>query len=135
MIRAKDKPWNSATTLYIARKLEAFAQGTEIAVLDMGCGYGTILEYLIDYNYDVYGYDFGHRKDSLEESNLKKHLGKKFDSHIKITDNEKRIPFPDDSFDVVYANQVFEHIKFIDAMFQNVQECSRQMVFYLLIFH
>ena len=121
MIKATDKAWNSATTLYIARRLQALACGRQIAVLDMGCGDGIILEQLIDYNYDLYGYDFERRRDTLIKK-FKEKFRDDFDSHIKITGNERTIPIPDNFFDVIYANQVFEHVKFLDSMFA---ECAR----------
>jgi ubiquinone/menaquinone biosynthesis C-methylase UbiE len=36
--------------------------------------------------------------------------------------NEQLIPFEDNTFDVIYANQVFEHVKFFHSM---ISECSR----------
>jgi len=104
MIKAKDRKWNSATTLYIAQRLEQISSGKRIRVLDMGCGEGIVINHLLDGGYDIYGYDFPHR------------LGD-FDQHIKITEGERHILFENSLFDVVHANQVFEHVKFLDRMF------------------
>lgn len=46
MVQDTDQDWNSATTLYIARRLEEIALGRRIRVLDMGCGEGTTLDLL-----------------------------------------------------------------------------------------
>jgi ubiquinone/menaquinone biosynthesis C-methylase UbiE len=35
---------------------------------------------------------------------------------------EREIPFESQMFDVIYANQVFEHVRFLDRMFE---ECVR----------
>ena len=57
----KEKDWNSATTLCIARHLDKIASGRKIKVLDMGCGSGTVLDHLLDMGLDLYGYDFKDR--------------------------------------------------------------------------
>ena len=125
MIRATDKKWNSATTLYIVRRLQEISGGRRIAVLDMGCGEGTTLGYLLDQGYDLYGYDLVHYEDQYNEARRKRlvpHFGDCYDEHIKVTRSERTIPFDDGSFDVVYANQVFEHVRFLDKM---MFECAR----------
>ena len=125
MIKATDKRWNSPTTLYIARRLREIADGRQIAVLDMGCGDGTTLAYLFDYGYDLYGYDLIFYEDHYAETRRKKlvpYFGDLYDEHIKTTRSEREVPFDDNSFDVVYANQVFEHVRFLDKA---ISECAR----------
>jgi SAM-dependent methyltransferase len=121
MIKATDKPWNSPTTLYIARKLQSFAKGKSLSVLDLGCGDGTVLEYLLDYGYDLYGYDFPECSAALKKR-LGTYFGASYDKHLRITEDKRSIPFDDGSFDVIYANQVFEHIRFLGSI---LQECTR----------
>lgn len=121
MISASEKQWNSSTTLYLARRIQSISQGRKISVLDMGCGDGTVLEYLLDYGYDMSGYDFPEREESLRNK-LEPYFGKDFDKHIRLMTNEQVIPFEDNTFDVIYANQVFEHTKFFQSM---ISECSR----------
>lgn len=123
MIGAADKRWNSATTLYIARKLESLAAGraAPLRVMDMGCGTGRIVKFLHDYGHDLYGYDLAHSAPGAE-ANLAELYGADFGERFRFIDDERSIPFDDDSFDVIYANQVFEHVRFIDRM---VAECAR----------
>ena len=124
MISATDKPWNSATTFYIARKLDEIAAtvpGRKLDVLDLGCGEGTVMEQLVEYGYALHGYDLSERKEVLKER-LGRHFGDSFEDRIRIAPDERTIPFADASFDVIYANQVFEHVKFIDCVFK---ECAR----------
>ena len=123
MISATEKNWNSATTLYFAKRLYSINQEntSRIAVLDMGCGDGTIIEYLFDYGYDLYGYDFPKREKSLRQR-LESYWGDDFDHHIHFMNDEKIIPFGQDLFDVVYANSVFEHVKLFESM---MSECAR----------
>jgi SAM-dependent methyltransferase len=125
VIGASDKPWNSASTLYLARKLEELAAGRRLAVLDVGCGDGLVMEQLLEYGHDYSGYDLVRYVDEDEagrRARLGPHFGASYDEHIKVIRSERDIPFPDASFDVVYANQVFEHVKFLDRMFA---ECAR----------
>ncbi|HEY3268685.1 MAG TPA: class I SAM-dependent methyltransferase [Armatimonadota bacterium] len=118
---ATSRTWNSPTSLYLARRLHDIAGGRPISVMDMGCGDGAAIELLLSYGYDMHGYDFPDREAKLR-ARLEGHYGGDFASHIKVTSDERRIPFPDASFDVVYANQVFEHVRFLDQM---VSECAR----------
>lgn len=121
MIKATDKNWNSPTTLYLARKLQSLAKGKSLSVLDLGCGEGIVLGYLLDYGYDLYGYDFPECNAALKKR-LGPYFGASYNKHLHITDDERSIPFDDNSFDVIYANQVFEHIKFLDGI---LKECAR----------
>lgn len=75
------------------------------------------MTYLLDRGFDLYGYDFGDRAEALREKYSGGMLGD-FDEHIKIADSERSIPFKSGFFDVVYANQVFEHVKFLGRMFE-----------------
>ncbi|MGK7887254.1 MAG: class I SAM-dependent methyltransferase [Crocosphaera sp.] len=121
MLSATEKNWNSSTTLYLARRLQSISKREKIAVLDMGCGDGTVLEYLFDYGYDLYGYDFPQYQESLQKK-LEQYFGQEFEKHIHFMKDERLIPFNDNSFDVIYANQVFEHVQFLESM---ISECSR----------
>jgi SAM-dependent methyltransferase len=121
MVKATDKQWDTANSLYIARRLQEIAGGRRIAVLDMGCGDGKILEYLLDYGYDLYGYDLASSNEALKKR-LGPYFGDSYDEHLKITPSDRTIPFDDNSFDVVYSNQVFEHVRFFEKM---MSECAR----------
>lgn len=123
MIGAGDKPWNSALTLYLARRLDAIAAGHKLTVLDMGCGDGLTMAMLMEYGHDLYGYDLSMKGayDLDRRANLEA-FGETYDQHIKLTDSERTIPFPDASFDVIYSNQVFEHVRYFDSM---ISECAR----------
>ena len=125
MTGATDRQWNSATTLYISRRLHEIAGGRALAVLDLGCGAGKTLSHLLDSGLDLYGYDLVSGEDEYADDRrvrLLPHFGDRYASHIKVTQSERDIPFADESFDVVYANQVFEHVRFLDRM---VAECAR----------
>ncbi|MGA1844473.1 MAG: class I SAM-dependent methyltransferase [bacterium] len=120
-IRATDMQWNSCTALYIARRLHDLAQGRRLSILDMGCGDGSVIEHLLDYGYDLYGYDLEGGIGSLRDR-VAAYADGSGNDRIRTAPDERSIPFADDLFDVIYANQVFEHVRFIDRM---IEECAR----------
>lgn len=74
--------------------------------LDYGCGAGEIVIRANDACIDCYGVDVFYGGGSLEKAAAKSGLiGTKIK---KLTDG--RIPMADECFDLVFANQVFEHI-------------------------
>ncbi len=76
--------------------------------LDFGCGAGQIVERGLESGLDFYGADPypENRSEHYEESVKEK---ASLDGHISQIENDK-IPFPDNHFDVVISNVVFEHI-------------------------
>jgi SAM-dependent methyltransferase len=124
MISASERSWNSATTLYIARKLEQLANGRRLAVLDAGCGDGTVLQHLLNYEHECYGYDLELRYEGLRER-LGPHFKNEFENRLRLAPDERTIPFADASFDVVYANQVFEHVRFLDRLMSEIARVLR----------
>jgi SAM-dependent methyltransferase len=122
MTNQERKVWRNAPTLYFARRLEQLAIHP-IAVLDMGCGAGETLEQLAGYGYELYGYDLLGRESRYEDARrrrLSSVFGDTLHDRIRVTDSERDIPFDDGMFDVVIANQVFEHVRFLDAMLGEV---------------
>lgn len=124
MISATEQPWNSATTLYIARKLEEIGHTFDrpLQVLDMGCGSGRIVRQLHPYGHDLYGYDLERIAPNAVKTLTELYGSTEFERRFRFTTSEREIPFDDNSFDVIYANQVFEHVRFIDQM---IAECAR----------
>jgi SAM-dependent methyltransferase len=120
-IGASDKPWNSATTLYIARKLHAVAQGRPLAVLDVGCGDGRTIRLLEGSGHALHGCDFPNHAETLRR-NLLPIFGDAFPTRIRFVEDERHIPFESGQFDAIYANQVFEHVRFLDQL---LAECAR----------
>lgn len=115
--------WNSPTTLYIARRIiqRSNEKGRSLSVLDLGCGDGSILAQLAPYGQVLYGYDLTPIVETAKQR-LMPIVGDGVEDRIRVAIDERSIPFPDASFDVIYANQVFEHVRFIDTM---LRECTR----------
>lgn len=123
-INAHDKAWNSPTTLYIARKLHEISNGQRLRVLDLGCGDGTTMEYLLDYGHEICGYDLPRRAEVLRRR-MSKHFEDSYDDRVRIANDEQTIPFDSGSFHIIYANSVFEHVRFLERI---MSECARVLV-------
>jgi SAM-dependent methyltransferase len=120
-ITASERSWNSATTLYLARALERIAQGQRLSVLDMGCGEGRTIRFLESYGHALHGVDLPDNAENLRH-NLGPLFGDDFSARIRVVEDERKIPFDTAQFDIVYANQVFEHVRFLDQL---LAECTR----------
>ncbi len=118
---AASKAWNSATTLYVARAVQAAAEGRVLSVLDMGCGDGRVMRFLGDLGHRLHGFDLPDREEALRR-HMSPVFGDAYTERIRIMEDERRIPFDDGMFDLIYANQVFEHLRFLDQM---LAECVR----------
>ena len=74
-------------------------------ILDLGCGNGDAVMGFINSGYQAYGCDFSfsngvHAQDLHEKGLIR-----------KINESPYTLPFPDNTFDVVLSDQVFEHVK------------------------
>lgn len=123
LIDASSQPWNSATTLYLARALQGIALGRPLSVLDLGCGDGRTISLLHRFGHELHGVDLPDRAEVLRQ-NLFPLFGDHFESRVRIVTDERRVPFETGQFDVIYANQVFEHVRFLDQM---LSECARML--------
>lgn len=80
-------------------------------ILDFGCGYGSFLIYCLKRGYDVTGVDISRQRLEFfsvifELSGLPEFLRSRY-----IIYDGRNLPFSDNSFDVVVANQVLEHVR------------------------
>jgi ubiquinone/menaquinone biosynthesis C-methylase UbiE len=83
-------------------------------ILDVGSSFGDITKYFIKNN-EVIALDFNkHAIDFMKEKYDVKGFVKDFDG--------KKLPFKDNSFDVVIFGEMIEHLFFYD---ETVRECSR----------
>jgi SAM-dependent methyltransferase len=79
---------------------------THLCVLDYGCGAGQIVKKALDAGFDAYGVEEFYEGGSYEEDAKKTGM-----LGARILELKKGIiPFPNQNFDVVISNQVFEHI-------------------------
>lgn len=83
--------------------------GNRISLLDIGCGTGFFLTLLNGLNCDLAGIDSSKNAISIAEKNLP--VGK------FITSEMEKLPFSDNSFDLVIANNSFQYsISFVETL-------------------
>lgn len=86
-------------------------------VLDAGCGDGTIL-YLLKENYifEPYGID-------ISQNAVKKAIERGIDA--QVSDLSERIPFPDESFDLIICSEVLEHLYFPEKALREINRVAK----------
>jgi SAM-dependent methyltransferase len=100
----------TATALFYVRAMQEFGdidQTDGLAALDFGCGRGDVVRALRSVGLDARGCDFPGTFDADE------HLG-------VIQADPYRLPYPDESFDLVMSTCVFEHA-------QRTEECMAEI--------
>ena len=71
-----------------------------LKVLDIGCGYGNNLRFLLQNGFDAYGIDFS--------SNVIEEIKEEFGDRVS-TCNAKKLTFEDDSFDLIIDRSSLQH--------------------------
>jgi len=87
---------------------------SEATILDFGCGAGTLVQAMREQGYRAYGIDLsfkeGEYTDVLEAT-----------GHLRlVSTDDYRIPFEDNTFDLVSTDQVFEHVQDHDAVLSEI---------------
>ena len=109
-----------------ARNIMAIAQGLELqTVLDIGSGNGSVLYWLDqwDWSPDITALE-------ISESGIEglKSRGLKNVKHIQQFDGYK-IPFPDNSFDLVTCSHVIEHVEHYRLLLREIKRVSKYQIF------
>jgi ubiquinone/menaquinone biosynthesis C-methylase UbiE len=100
----KDNFFRMQTQLNILSDLGHPINSTSV-VLDLGCGNGELVNEYIKKGYDAYGCDFSFKPGEYVDSLFDRGKIRKVDS------DHYQLPFEDKSFDFVFTDQVFEHVK------------------------
>lgn len=100
-------------------------------VLDYGCGGGEVVVAGVDHGLDIYGADVfyggGHgQREAAAESGL---FGERL---FEISGGQT--PFADRSFDLVFHNQVFEHVPNLDEVLQEIHRVLKPRGLMLSLF-
>lgn len=84
----------------------------ELQILDLGCGTGTFVQQCRKLGLRAYGVDVENRWARAEKVlRQEKLVAQEEDVFRAIDNNNYRIPFRDNTMDVVLSNQVFEHVQ------------------------
>lgn len=114
---------------YLLAKSQFYCS-SEGKILDYGCGVGDVVLEGRKRNFNIYGvekfYGGSNAKEIVEEKGL---LG----NFIRELDNDK-IPFPDEYFDLVVSNQVFEHVIDLNVVIAEIYRVLKKDGFLLCLF-
>jgi len=84
-------------------------------VLDLGCGSGSTVTEYRGLGYDAFGCDFAFKDGPDVESHH-------YHGLIRLIDKTRyRLPFDDNSFDFVFSDQVFEHVRNYDETLSEIR--------------
>jgi len=100
---------------YCADFAVTFARGSRITVLDYGCGAGEIVNLLRAADVDSFGCDVFY-----EGGDYSKSVSDEIWGSVIRQIEDGRIPFPDDSFDLIVTNQVMEHVENLDFVLSEI---------------
>lgn len=105
IIKRMESSFQKARQLIVDTVADRAARHDGLKVLDVGCGNGMLIERIqaATNNCAIYGMDAVHSCQHLDD--------------VRFTQcnlENYRFPYEDDSFDVIYSNQVIEHLIFKD---------------------
>ncbi len=134
--------WNKSAKIYDASQevnefaiinknivCERFKDLTDKKVLDLGCGYGNYANYFYSIGAEVVGCD---GSEKILEIAKEKYPHLEFD----CADFEKSLPYEDNSFDLVFCNQVLMDIETIESILSETYRITKPNgTFYFSIVH
>lgn len=122
------KPIHTVIDLFCKEKSLDF---NKLKFLDVGCGSGDSVKKLLNISIDAYGCDISFKQGE----NLDFLLMNNRVLHMKLDENKVyRIPYSNNTFDIVYADQVVEHIKDIKSFIKEVFRVLKPSGFFIAYF-
>ncbi|MFC1790374.1 class I SAM-dependent methyltransferase [Patescibacteria group bacterium] len=91
-------------SLRLIKKYKECQEGQKLKALDIGCGDGQVAIRIKEIGYEIFGLDIA--QDQVE-------VAKKNGVKAVVGDAEKKFPFKDSFFDVVFCGEIIEHL--VDA--------------------
>jgi SAM-dependent methyltransferase len=111
-----ERRWGEAEASYHAKILDSLDPDPSAVVLDVGCDDGAWTEE-VRQRLGVPA----HHVHGLELVDERAELARRRGFDVQTGDLEEAWPFPDESFDIVHANQVIEHVKRLDHFVTEVR--------------
>ena|SRR5579883_1072831 len=106
---------------------------TSPRILDFGCGAGEIVKAALERGLDIWGADpYQGIQADLHERMLGQPETATKDRILRI--EADTLPFPDNYFDIVVSNQVFEHVKDLRRPLHEIQRVLRHGGIFLALF-
>ncbi|MCG5541812.1 class I SAM-dependent methyltransferase [Halorhodospira sp. M38] len=101
----------------VTKYLPSDYKGRTPVILDVGCGDGSTVRDLRNEGYDAYGCDveFKNKADLARTELLERGYVRQIGSGAN-----QQLPFKDNQADLVYSDQVIEHVEDLDSFFQEV---------------
>ena len=103
------------------------AKGINGKILDIGCDGGTFTKKISDYtkSKDITGIDI--YKDSIE------YASKKYPDFKFIVADCNKLPFKNETFDLITSLEVLEHIQDVDQFFKEAKRCLKKDGFFIIL--
>ena len=91
----------------------------EITIVDVGCGNGDQVYQLITEGFNAYGCDLRFKKGEhvtvLSEG-----------EYLRKIDDQYRLPFDNEFADIVFTNQVVEHVQDLESFFSEIKRVTKK---------
>ena len=118
--------WRTAGAKYKAKNIVALSKHIQFdSVLEVGCGEGSILEWLSKWNFskNLNGLEISESGVEIIKSKKIAHL-----KDILLFDGYK-IPYPDNHFDLIICSHVMEHVEHERILLREIQRVSKHQIF------
>jgi ubiquinone/menaquinone biosynthesis C-methylase UbiE len=123
---ASSVAWRMAAAKNKARNIQELAKNIAFSnVLEVGCGEGSILHWLSEWNVceNLNGIDISESGVEVAQSKKIKNV-----QHLGVFDGYS-IPFPDQHFDLVICSHVMEHVEHERTLLREIMRVSKYQIF------
>lgn len=141
--RLRDAPYAYRFNMRLLAHLAEQARRTELKVLDVGCGSGDLMLFLVNTlpfvcgkRIEVWGVDVRehhYHSEGIQRSTIRRLLADrpdiKWEDRIAVISRDDPWPYADEAFDVVLSNQVIEHVHNLSHFFSQHRRVMRSCGF------